>query len=195
LKKLPKYQVTLSTQRLKLRPLSGSDVESIVTIHRDKEMSEMLSDSVPFPYTKDDAILFINKSHKNYKENENIEFGITLKDDDTLIGIIGLDLNPKDDHVTLAFWIGKAWWGEGYMSEAVAEVVRYCFEELDTHRVASHHFHPNIASGKVMQKVGLLCEGRRKEHYKKGDAFFDIIDYGVVEREWKKESKWQKKER
>ena len=64
------------------------------------EMLEMLSDSVPFPYTKDDAILFINKSHKNYKE-----------------------------------------------------------------------------------------------HYKKGDAFFDIIDYGVVEREWKKESKWQKKER
>ncbi len=72
------------------------------------------------------------------------------------------------------------------MSEAVSEVVRYCFEELDTHRVASHHFHPNIASGKVMQKADLLYEGRRKQHYTKGDEFFDIIDYGVVRTEWER---------
>ncbi|GEM_PF-4991453 len=81
------------------------------------------------------------------------------------------------------------------MSEAVTEVVCYCFEELDTYRVASNHFHPNIASGKVLQKAGLLYEGRRKEHYKKGDEFFDIIDYGVVESEWRRKLKWQKNER
>ncbi len=186
IKELPKEQVTLVTQRLKLRPLHMKDVESIVDIHSDKDMALLMSDSIPVPYKTEDAVKFVENSYINYREKENIEFCITLKDENELIGVVGIDINQKDDHVTLGYWLGKAWWGKGYMSEAVSEVVAYCFEELEIHRVASHHFHPNIASGKVMQKAGLKCEGRRKEHYKKGDIFFDIMDYGVVKSEWKK---------
>lgn len=181
---LPKEQVTLVTQRLNLRALKMEDADSIVAIHSDKDMAKLMSESIPFPYSREDAVTFIENAYKNYRECENIEFGVTLKDEDELIGVVGIDINQKDDHVTLGYWLGKAWWGDGYMSEAVSEAVRYCFEDLTIHRVASHHFHPNIASGRVMQKAGLKYEGRRKEHYKKGDIFFDIIDYGVVKNEW-----------
>ena len=181
---LPERQATLQTERLLLRPLQERDAERISMIADDAELVRYMSDSLPHPYTVVHAVAFIAASHRDYREQEDIEFAITLREDESLIGLVGMDLNTKDDHVTLGYWIGKPWWGRGYMSEAVREIVRYSFEELELHRVASHHFHPNTASGKVLQKAGLKYEGRRKEHYKKGDRFFDIIDYGVVRSEW-----------
>ncbi|GEM_PF-2745266 len=53
---MPSVFITLTTKRLQLRPLSDSDVDSIVKIHSDKDMSKMLSDSFPDPYTKDDHV-------------------------------------------------------------------------------------------------------------------------------------------
>jgi len=181
IKEPPKEQVTLYTNRLKLRALMPKDIESIVKNYND-DVVNFMSNSTP--YTKDKAVKIVEDALKNYKNFENIAFAITLKEKNILIGIITLDINKIDDHITIDYWIGKEWWGNGYMSETLTEIVRYCFRDLKTHRVTAHHFHTNMASGKVMQKAGLKLEGRRKEHFKKNDSFLDILDYGVVKDEW-----------
>jgi len=181
---LPKKQPMLQTDRLVLTSLCKSDAKELSTIANDKDLLRYMSDSLPNPYRYEDALEFIKKAKKSYQSGKSIEYAIRLKNSHEIIGVIGLSLNYKNDHITFGYWLGKKWWKKGYMSEALSEIVRFCFEELKVHRVASHHFHPNIASGKVMQKAGLKYEGRRKEHYKKGDEFFDIIDYGLIRSEW-----------
>ncbi len=83
------------------------------------------------------------------------------------MGDVLLKLNPRDDNGELAYFVGVPFWGHGYATEAVREVVRHGFEELGLHRIHSNHFGSNPASGRVLQKADLSYEGTRPEHYKK----------------------------
>jgi ribosomal-protein-alanine N-acetyltransferase len=76
--------------------------------------------------------------------------------------------------------------GQGYCTEAAKELVRYGFEDLGLHRIHSNHFGSNLASGKVMQKVGMSYEGTRSEHYKKWGVYEDRVEYGLLARDWHK---------
>ena len=154
---LPTTQATLETKRLLLRPLCDSDTASLSKIANDWDIAKFLS-SMPHPFTLEAAKSFIESSNSAYLDNENIVFAITKRASKKLIGIIELDLNIKDNHATASYWIGKDYWGKGYTTEALEELVRFGFKELNLHRIASHHFHNNPASGKVMQKVGLKPE-------------------------------------
>ncbi len=181
---LPTTQTTLESKRLILRPLCDADTASLSKIANDWDVAKFLS-SMPHPFTLEIAKSFIESSNNAYLDNENIVFAITKKDSKKLIGIIELDLNSKDNHATASYWIGKDYWGKGYTTEALEEVVRFGFEELKLHRIASHHFHNNPASGRVMQKVGLKLEGKRIEHFRKDGEYLDILDYGIILREWR----------
>ncbi|MEO8295316.1 MAG: GNAT family protein [Gemmatimonadota bacterium] len=77
-------------------------------------------------------------------------------------------------------WIGKPYWGQGYSTEAVAEIIRYDFEDRKLHRVYAHHLTRNAASGRVMQKAGMVHEGRLVQHLLRGGVFEDLELYGVV---------------
>ncbi len=58
----------------------------------------------------------------------------------SLRGDVLLKPNPRDDNAELAYFVGVPYWGRGYATEAVREVVRYGFEELGLHRIHSDHF-------------------------------------------------------
>jgi len=157
MKELTTKQATLETERLILRPLCDNDALNLSRVANDWNVAKFLS-SMPHPFTLEVAKNFIQDSNKSYLENENIVFAIVKKNSNEIIGIIELDLNSKDNHATASYWIGKDYWDRGYTTEALEEIVRFGFEDLNIHRITSHHFHNNPASGKVMQKVGLKLE-------------------------------------
>ena len=157
MKELTTKQSTLETERLILRPLCDNDALNLSRVANDWNVAKFLS-SMPHPFTLEVAKNFIQDSNKSYLENENIVFAIVKKNSNEIIGIIELDLNSKDNHATASYWIGKDYWDRGYTTEALEEIVRFGFEDLNIHRITSHHFHNNPASGKVMQKVGLKLE-------------------------------------
>lgn len=185
MKDFPKKQATLETDRLRLRPLQDDDAISISTLANDKNVSRYLS-SLPYPYRLKDAQEFIKKSKREYEEGEQLEFAIIKKKSNNLIGMMGLDMSIKHHHGTIGYWIGKKYWGRGYTTEAGFSVVKFAFKELELYRITSHHFHSNPNSGKVMRKIGLKHEGTRLGHYKKGEEYFDIFDYGLLRSEFLK---------
>lgn len=182
-KSLPRSQPELTTERLLLRPVRREDAPALAEIANDSDISAKLS-SMPYPYTLEDAKEFIEKTHKGYAQSKVAEFCIVKKSSQKLTGMIAMGFNAKNNHATVGYWLGKAYWGRGYMTEALHEIVRFGFEQLQLHRIAGHHFHNNPASGNVMQKVGMKLEGRRVEHFKKGDLYLDILDYGLLRRDW-----------
>ena len=63
--------------------------------------------------------------------------------------------------------------------------MRYGFEVLGLHRIHANHFGSNLASGRVMQKVGMSHEGTRPEHYRKWGEYEDQVEYGLLASEWR----------
>jgi RimJ/RimL family protein N-acetyltransferase len=60
----------------------------------------------------------------------------------------------------------------------------YGFESHDLHRIYATHLTRNPASGRVMQKIGMTYEGRRREHVQKWGVFEDLEMYAILRQEW-----------
>ena len=167
------------TKRLILREPTKSDAISLVAFSNSKEIAKWLS-SHPYPFTIDDANSWINRAtSKEYRG-----FLITLKDTKEPIGVINIDISISHNHSTLSYYLAKEHQNRGYMSEALKGVVDFCFNNLNLIRVAAHHFSGNSASKEVLRKAGFILEGVRKKHFKRGDKYLDIYDYGLINRDY-----------
>ncbi len=180
---LPKRFPTLSTKRLCLKIPDKKYIKEMTILANDKEVSKNLS-SLPYPYNEEDAKKWIESAMKKFEDKMLMSFVITDKQEGYYMGNIDLIFSHDHNHATLGYWLGKPYWGKGYMSEAVRELIRYGFEVLKLHRIASHHFHTNPASGRVMQKAGMTPEGIRREHFKKAEVYLDIHDWGILREEF-----------
>ena len=173
---------TLHTKRLILRPFSLADVPAVVALAGDWDIA-LNTLSVPHPYTEDHAVQWIRQQSEQWEQKQAVTFAIAQADD-TLVGSIGLGLVPSFNLAELGYWVGKPYWGRGYATEAACAVVDFGFEKLSLHRIQATHFGNNPASGKVMQKVGLLYEGCRRQHTLKWGEYRDIKLYGMLREDW-----------
>lgn len=96
---------------------------------------------------------------------------------DLLVGNIAYKLTDKLGLTCeIGFWIGREYWGQGYASEALRACLQYGFTVLDVARIQCCCAPENIASWKVMEKVGMVYEGTlRKSYYMKGRLFDDKV--------------------
>ena len=96
------------------------------------------------------------------------------------MGAVGIELSVENEHAELGYWIGEPFWGQGYCSEAAAEVLKIGFQHFGLHKIHAHHLTRNPASGRVLQKIGMKQEGLLREHFKKWGVFEDILFYGIL---------------
>jgi len=171
---------TLETARLRLRPYTEDDITELVPLINTPEVASTTL-RIPHPYTEPDAVRFIAGAQTEGK----IWLAVTLRSDGRQIGGVGLRVNEAHQHAELGYWLGAAYWGKGYATEAARAVVRYGFEELRLHRILASHFKHNEASGKILLKLGMRHEGCQREHLRKWDNFVDSELYGMLRREWR----------
>ena len=93
-------------------------------------------------------------------------------------------MNPYFPNVEIGYALGRAYWNQGYMTEALTEVIRYSFENLRLHRVEAQHEVDNGASGAVMRKCGMKKEGTlRGRLYNKG-KYVDVDLYSILREDY-----------
>ncbi|MCS6291971.1 MAG: GNAT family N-acetyltransferase [Nitrospira sp.] len=173
---------SLKTARLLLRPFQLSDAPDIQRLAGAKEIAA--GTFLPHPYDSGMAEQWIAEQERAYEGGTAVSFAITLADNATFIGSIGLDIVQIHRHARLGYWLGIPYWNQGYGTEAVRAVLRYGFMQLNLHRIYSPHFQGNAASGRVLQKVGMTYEGRMREHYVRFGRFVDLELYGMLKREF-----------
>ncbi len=86
-------------------------------------------------------------------------YAVCKKEDGKPIGSIGFhraDLAEKDDEYELGYWIGKPFWGKGFIPEAAREMLRYAFEELGLSRIWCGYYDGNERSRRVQEKLGFV---------------------------------------
>jgi [ribosomal protein S5]-alanine N-acetyltransferase len=183
LERFPTPQPTLTTARLILRPFTLADAPDVERHVSMREIAEMTL-SIPHPYPEGDAAGWIGTRAASYAEGQNVNFAITLRDGGTLVGSIGLVAEPEHHRAELGYWIGKAYWGRGYATEAAEAVVGFGFETLGLNKIHAAHFIKNPSSGRVLEKLGMTYEGCLREHDYKWGVYEDIKVYAVLAREW-----------
>ena len=172
-------QPTLHTDRLVLRPFVDADAGQVQLLAGDRAVAAMTL-HIPHPYEDGMAQAWIATHELAFRNGEQATFAVVLRDEDVLIGAVGLRIVAEGQRAELGYWIGRPWWGRGYCTEAARAAVRYGFEGLRLNRISASHFSGNPASGRVMQKLGMQREGCQRQHIRKGDRYVDLICYGIL---------------
>lgn len=118
-----------------------------------------------------------------YAQNMGIR-AIALKDSDLCIGSIDLRPIPEHNKASFGYMLARAYWGKGYMTDALGCLLRLSFDTLDCNRVESTHYGANPASGRVMQKCGMVREGFSPQQEIIKGVYQDIVHYGILKSAW-----------
>lgn len=152
----------MRTRRLVLRPLSGQDAAPVAHLAGDWDVARMTA-RIPYPYSLIEADAWI----ATIGEGEFVR-GIELQG--ALIGACGYVVGAPEE-AEIGYWIGKPWWGNGYATEAAEALIAHCFAEACMKRLTCCHYVDNLASARVIAKLGFhrtglcrtWCEARQEE--------------------------------
>ena len=144
------------TDRLHLRIPRRDDAPAIFAAYaQDEEVTRYLTwrphKSVDESYAIIDLIL------KLWRDGEAFSYAITLKEDDTIIGMLAI--HADDFKPSLGYVLARPHWGKGYMPEAARAVTDWLLRQPEIYRVFATCDVDNPASAKVMEKAGMKYEG------------------------------------
>ena len=172
---------TITTSRLILRLFKKSDAEEVARLCNNYNIY-INTLYLPYPYSKDDALSWMERHLENYEAGKSYEFAVTDNESGQLLGAIALSNNQRFNHGEIAYWIGEDFWGKGYATEAAEAIVQFAFREKNYHKVFARCFGSNPASGRVLEKLGMKEEGVLIDHIRKDDRYEDLVHYGMINR-------------
>ena len=153
---------TLKTARLTLRAFRASDAEEMfANWANDPEVTRYMT------WTPHGDIAVTRELCAQWERAAATSFQWAIVYGGELIGSISvIKVDAAQESGTIGYCIGKKWWGKGLMTEAVHEVLRFMFEEVGLFFIGGEHAAPNVRSGRVMEKCGLVYEGTRHKYWK-----------------------------
>lgn len=143
----------MTTERLILRKWNEKDAESLFKFAKDPDVGPIAGWP---PHKSIEESLAVIRNVFNGKEC----YAICEKTNGIAIGAIELMLNDKsnlalnENECELGYWLGKPFWGKGYMTEAATEIIRRGFDNLGFERIWCGYFDGNEKSKRVQEKLG-----------------------------------------
>ena len=181
----------LETERLLLRRWKESDAEeAFARWMNDPDVTKYLTWTPHGDIEETRALLKMWERESG--EPHIYHWAIVLKEGNVLIGDIAVvRADDFQERGTIGYCMCKAWWGKGIMTEALSEVLRYCFEEVGFFRIDGEHAAENIGSSRVMEKCGLVYEGTRRKFFRPPTTGVrvDIVERGILREDYFKNIK------
>ena len=177
----------LTSQRLRLREFRLADFEAILAYDSDPEVVKYVCYG---PYTPDECRkeLTWHIAHQQAEQRIFYHLGVTLADDDRLIGWCGLEMiSHTNREAEIAYALHRDYWGQGFATEAAAAMLSAGFDQLGLHRIFATCNPLNEASIHVLTKLGMRYEGCMVGQKWCRDAWRDVAMYAILEDEWRDE--------
>lgn len=143
----------LETRRLTLRPWQETDAASLYEYAKDPAIGPIAG--WPVHTSIENSRQIIREVLSSYET-----YAVTLKNNDEAIGSVGLiigensDLGIASDEAEVGYWLGEPFWGQGLIPEAVKELMRHAFEDLNMTTLWCGFFEDNQNSKRVAEKCG-----------------------------------------
>jgi RimJ/RimL family protein N-acetyltransferase len=173
----------LGTERLILRGMNSKDLDDLAEIFSDYETIYMLA-FMPWPFDRNHVKIYMMNLSYAMENGHSLYWAITLPEENRLIGVIGLTLEHAHDRAEMHFWLGKKYWGKGYMTEVARRVMDYVFRDLGLNRLDINHLNVNIGSQRVIEKCGFKWECEKDDFCKKEGQYENMKFYRLLRREY-----------
>ena len=173
----------LETKRLVLRRLTESDAGAMFrNWASDPEVTRFLT----WPTHTDVNVTryVLGTWLPLYGKPDYYHWAITLKENgEEPIGTIHGLVNDDLQQITVGYCLGRAWWHQGIMSEAVQAVIGFFFDRVEANSICSYHDPNNPHSGMVMKHCGMKYEGTRRASDRNNTGICDISWYSILRTE------------
>ncbi len=161
----------IETPRLRMRPLAEPDFDALVALNTDPDVMFFFTGGTPMPMEKTESrFRFYLEHHRRHG------FGICLatdRADGAFVGICGIQYLENTGEVEVGYRLMKAYWGRGLATEGARACVEYGFTTVGLERIVAVIHPDNIASQRVLEKIGLRYE-RDAVHYEGPVKFFGV---------------------
>ena len=172
-------KLTLTTPRLRLRPMRRDDAEALFLVFCDAQAMRYWS-SPPHGSPLLTAEV-IERAQMAFIAGDGIEWAITRVGDDAAVGKIGhWRWQRAHSRSEVGFIVRRDLWGQGFAAEALAAVVDWGFARLELHSVEAQLDAANVASQRTLERVGFRREGQLRQSYYDGREYRDTLIYGLV---------------
>ena len=175
----------LTTERLVLREFREDDWRAVLDYQRDPLHLRY------YPWedrNEADVKAFVDmfRGWQEEQPRRRFQLAIVRREDGGLIGNCGLRRKPGNEwEADIGYELSPKHWGHGYATEAARAMVGFGFAELGLQRISSWCIADNVASARVLERLGFVREGRlRRNEYFKG-RWWDTLLYALLEEEWR----------
>ena len=175
----------LITQRLQLREFVPGDWPAVLAYQQDPRYLRYYSwetrigaDARAF------VAMFVNEQSE--QPRHRFQLAITLPENGQLIGACGIRRKPDNDwEADIGYELSPDFWGQGYATESARAMVNFGFHELHLHRISSWCIAENIASARVLERLGFRQEGRLRRHEYFKRRWWDTLLFALLLDEWR----------
>lgn len=194
----PPVACNLTLDRVCIRPYTLADAPAASHNANDPDIAKQMRNTFPQPYELKDSEWFIanraNRPHtfqldataEGPQKKAIVHHAIIRRSDGIFMG--GIGLKPCSDvesrTMEMGYWIGREFWGQGFVPEAVRGFCKWCFETFpQLQRLEATVFEGNQASVAVLAKVGFQAEGVRRKAIWKNGKTLDELHFGMIKSE------------
>nr|WKN34290.1 GNAT family N-acetyltransferase [Tunicatimonas sp. TK19036] len=175
----------LMTERLRLRKLTLDDLDEVHYLHTLPQTDQYNTIGIPKNKAATQVLMQSWLTQQQTTPGRHFLWVIMDKSTQAFIGLIALNLREK------RFQSGEVWykllpehWKKGYATEALNGILQWSFEELHLHRIEAGCATENIASIRVLEKVGMQKEGRKRKVLPIRGKWVDNYEYAILEEDW-----------
>lgn len=174
--------VNIETERARMRLIQLTDLSDIHALHSLPETDEYNALGIPKDIDETKSIITSWIDQHQSTDATNNTLAIIEKTTDNFIGLFGLKRSiAKYKSAEVWYKLHVDYWNQGYATEVLKVIIDYCFETLHLHRVEAGVAVDNIASIRVLEKVGMTKEGRHRQILPLKSGWSDNFKYAILE--------------
>lgn len=169
----------LNTERLHLKRIQKNDAEDIFKFRSDEGVMRF----IPRPVAKtiEDAEKVYHMIDEGINNSSSINWGLYLKENNRLIGIIGyVRMNKDNFRAEVGYVLHRDYHNKGFANEALEEVINYGFNQMKLNSIEAIIDPENKPSQRLIEKMGFVKEGHIKEYTFHNNKFSDALIYSKL---------------
>ena len=184
----PHDELVLESSRLLLRDFRAADLADVHAMRSDPEAARYMLDFAPESLERAQDWLGEVIHYNRRRPREAYNLAIVHREDQRVIGWIGIGRSeryPTEGELGFGYLLNRAYWGQGYATEAVRAILAFGFTTLGGRRSSAYCIAENRASARVLQKAGLRFVRTFEQTDHRHDSSVTCDEYAIDIAEWR----------
>jgi len=174
----------LNTERLLLRQIQYYDVEVFHKMRTDHSLMKYMD--IEIPKSINDTQKKFEQEIESFSKGNSVYWAIAQKGSKQMIGGAGYWRLMKEHYrAEIGYQLAPDYWRKGYSFEALKAIINFGFNKMDLHSIEGNVNPKNIASIKLLEKLGFVQEAYFKENFYFDGKFLDSAIFSLIVSNWK----------